>query len=129
MLSPQRIREIVKDCLFKAEEIVDGKPIIEPVICKGILRDFGFHPSRLASHREEVYAMLMELPPEFMRTKGGGMTFLNACMTKDGELWGQHEDMEQLFALGIGLNLASWCLPKEMWSILPGGMPYVTVND
>jgi len=129
MISSHRIEEIIKDCLYNANEIVDGKPVMKPVVADGILRNFGFHPIRLESHREEVRAMLMELPPEFMRSKGGGMTFLNACMTKDGELWGQHENMEQLFVLGIGLKLATWCLPKDMWSSLPGGMPYVTVND
>jgi hypothetical protein len=36
--------------------------------------------------------------------------------------------MEQLFTLGIALGLAQWQLPRDMWDIFPGGMPYVSVN-
>jgi hypothetical protein len=36
--------------------------------------------------------------------------------------------MEQLFQLGIGLGLAKWQLPPEMWGVLPGGMPYVVIE-
>jgi len=129
MISAQRVEEIVKDCLYADDEVIDGKPIVEPVVGKGIIRDFGFHPVRLESHREEVRVMLMELPDQFKKSHGGGWSVLNACMTKNNEQWGQHEDMEQLFALGIGLGLAKFALPKDMWSVLPGGMPYVVVED
>lgn len=129
MISAQRVEEIVKECLYSNDEVVDGKPIVEPVVGKGILRDFGFHPVRLESHREEVRAMLMELSDQFKKSGGGGWSFLNACITKNDEQWGQHEDMERLFALGIGLGLAKFALPKDMRSVLPGGMPYITVED
>jgi hypothetical protein len=36
--------------------------------------------------------------------------------------------MEMLFCLGIGMGLAKWLLPKNMWSALPGGMPYVGIT-
>ena len=39
-----------------------------------------------------------------------------------------HMTVESLLCLGIGLDLAEWCLPKEMWSLMPGGMPYVVVK-
>jgi len=129
VISAQRVEEIVKDCLYISDEIIDGKPIVEPIIGKGILRDFGFYPSRLESHREEVRVMLMELPDQFKKSNGGGWSFLNACMTKNDEQWGGHEDMERLFALGIGLGLVKFALPKDMWNVLPGGMPYITIED
>lgn len=35
--------------------------------------------------------------------------------------------MEQLVSLGIGIKKVKYCMPKEMWSILPGGMPYFMI--
>lgn len=89
--------------------------------------EFGFHPGRLESHREQVKAMLAELDDSFQAKGGGGMSFLNACMTKDGEQWGEHRNMEQLFVLGIGLGLAKWLSDRSLWRAMPGGMPYVVV--
>jgi hypothetical protein len=117
------------DCLFRDEEITDGVPNIAPVVVEGIVSKFGFEPTRLESHRAEVSAWLSMLPAEFLKGVGGGWSFLNACNDRDGEQWtGFHQRVEQLFALGIGLGLASWQLPREMWEVLPGGMPYVVVD-
>lgn len=129
MISTERLEEIVNKCLFKDSEIVDGKPILEPVVGKGIVRDFGFHPLRLLTYKTEVMDMLKQLPDSFMESKGGGMSSLNACMTKDGEQWGEHTNMEQLFALGNAMGIVKYPMPKDMWHALPGGMPYVTIID
>jgi len=125
-LTSEAVQKLFFDCLFTDDEIKDGPPkqIVE---VQGIISRIGFHPGRLESHREEVKALLAELEDSFHEEKGGGWSFLNACMTKDGEQWGEHQNMEQLFALGIGLKLARWVMPREMWSSLPGGMPYVVV--
>jgi hypothetical protein len=117
------------DCLFRDEEIVDGKPTSEPVIVAAITSKFGFQPERLESHREEVSGWLFMLPEEFQKHAGGGWSFLNACNDRYGVQWtGLHQRMEQLFALGIGLGMARWQLSRELWAALPGGMPYVVVN-
>jgi hypothetical protein len=50
-------------------------------------------------------------------------------VTKHGEHWGEHPTMGMLFALGIGAGLASYPIPREMWSALPGGVPYVTIDS
>ena len=49
-------------------------------------------------------------------------------MTKSGEQWGEHMNIEQLLALGIATGQAGYPMPKEMWKMLPGGMPYFTVK-
>lgn len=72
--------------------------------------------------------MLADLPDEFMQEKGGGWSFLNMCMTKDGEQWGEHPNMEELMVLGCGLGLMKLQLPRAVWSSLPGGVPYLSVN-
>src|SRR4030067_2795169 len=129
MIDPTEVEKIFTDCLFKDEEIKDG--IIEPVVVEGIMNKFGLHPERLKSHAKEVAAMLEELPEQFHRKSekhpsgGDGWSFLNACNTKDGEQWtGFHRTMELLFVLGIGLGYVDCPMPRDMWMILPGGVPY-----
>jgi hypothetical protein len=74
--------------------------------------------------------MLLELPDTFMKTKGGGWSFLNACMNKNGEQWTAfHPKVQELFCLGLALDICSYTLPREMWKVLPGGMPYLVVDD
>src|SRR5438309_657382 len=71
----------------------------------GVRFDVGLHPDRLRSHEGEVRQWLMALPHEFRQSEGGGWTFLNACLDEDGNQWGEHINVEQLFTLGIGLGM------------------------
>ena len=130
MIDSERLSVIFTDCLFRDEEIVDGQPTTEPVVVEGITLRIGFHKERLESHRTEVRAMLDQLPETFHEETGGGWSFLNACDTRDGEQWtGLHSQMEKLFALGMGLGIVECQMPREMWGILPGGMPYYVVKS
>ena len=126
-LTSEKVEEIFLDCLFKEHEIIEGKPSLEPVEVKGVVNNFGFHPKRLAIHKDQITELLQELPPEFFQDSGGGWTFLNACVDKHGNQWGEHQNIEQLFCLGIGLGMVKYQLPREMWAVLPGGMPYVVI--
>lgn len=130
ILTVGTVTKLFGDCLFTQEEVgaaVEPEQPADAVQVEGVLRKFAFHPGRLESHREEVKALLAELPDNFQASKGGGWTFLNACVTKGGEQWGEHAHCEMLLTLGIGLGLAKWQLPRDMWRVLPGGMPYVVV--
>lgn len=78
---------------------------------------------------QQISELLVELPNEFQASKGGGWSFLNACLTRDGEQWTDlHLVMEKLFMLGIAAGKARWLMPRDMWKAFPGGMPYVVVN-
>lgn len=127
-LEAQNVDKVMRDCLFKPEEIIGGKPPADAVIVEGVRGKFGLHKARLESHRGDVESMLEELPEQFMIEKGGGWSFLNACMTRDGNQWGEHRDMNALFVLGQGLGVVKCQLPREMWDILPGGVPYYSVT-
>lgn len=132
MIDPNKLNTIFIDCLFKDEEIIDGKPCISPINVNGIISNVGFHSERLESHRAEIKEMLDNLPIEFQPSSkggGGGMTFLNMCVDKNGIQWGEHRNMEQLCILSIGLNLGCFPLPKNMWNILPGGVPYFSIKE
>jgi hypothetical protein len=127
-IDTKKLTNIVLDCLYKSEETPNNLPPADAVIVKGVVRNFGFHPTRLESHRADVINMLNELPPQFHQKTGGGWSFLNACMTKDGHQWGEQLDVEALMCLGIGLKLVRYPLPREMWNVLPGSVPYFVID-
>lgn len=69
------------------------------------------------------------LPRQFHKQGGGGWSFINACNLENGIQWTSfHHIMDQLFILGIGLGVVKCLVPKEMWHILPGGMPYYVID-
>jgi hypothetical protein len=125
----QRVDELVQDCLFAAHELTDaGRAPESAVVVEGIMAKFFFHPQRLAAHKADIAALCNELPEEFQKTGGGGWSFLKMCMTKAGEQWGEHRDCELLTVLALGTGQGSFLLPRNLWDVLPGGMPYVAFD-
>ena len=122
-LTSKNVQSVFMDCLFK-----DGENTSDPIVVEGVVSKFGFHKDRLELHKEDILKMLLQLPKEFQKDSGGGMSFLNACNDVDGRQWTDlHQVMEQLFVLGIGCNRVKCLMPREMWKVLPGGMPYYVV--
>jgi len=123
-LTSKEVKAVFLNCLFRMDEDTSNY-----VKAEGIITNVGFHPTRLKSHKEEIEKMLDELPDEFKKSGGGGWSFLNACNDKDGNQWtGLHETMEQLILLGIAIGKVKFQLPREMWKVLPGGMPYLVIE-
>lgn len=127
MIDSNRLHEMFVGCFFKADEIEDAAPKDPDMIVtvQGIVSTLWFHKERLAACKDEIVAMLAQLPVEFHKSTGGGWSFLNLCNTKDGAQWGEHQSMEQLVALAIGLELGNYTTERKMWAATPGGMPYV----
>jgi len=124
-LSSNNVTKTFMDCLFKNDEDKTNHVKVE-----GIVSIFGFYPERLQSHYEDIKSMLSELPIDFRTTHGGGMSFLEACNDCNGIQWtGEHQVMEQLFVMAIGLDLAKYCSPKETWQVFPGGVPYIAIQE
>lgn len=114
------VRTAFQECLFE-----EGENTTDRIEVEGITRRFGFHPQRLEEHRELLVDLLEQLPTVFRQ----GYTFLNICMTKDGTQWtGEQSICELLVCMSIGLKLMEYCMPRELWFILPGGVPYVIVK-
>lgn len=125
MLTASNVDKVFKDCLFKPDELVNGKPNTEPKKGRGLMMVAGFQPDRLEKNRDTVKEWIKELPTQFLRSEGGGWSFLNLCQTKDGRQWGEQNHADQLVMLSNALGLASYPLPFNMWNVLPGGVPYV----
>lgn len=123
-LTAEKVEEIFEKCLFQ-----EGEDTSKHVLAKGLVVNVGFHPGRLEASKNEIVELLDELPDSFKESGGGGMSFLAACDDKHGNQWtGEHRTMEQLFLLGIGIGKVVSPLPRDMWGILPGGVPYYTIK-
>jgi hypothetical protein len=117
------------DHIYTACQFHNGDDENQRVQADGIQTIAMFHARRLNEHQTEISAMLDELPSEFHASGGGGWSFLNACNDKHGNQWtGFHFRMEQLFQLGIGIGRVRCLLPRDMWSVLPGGVPYYVID-
>jgi len=128
-LTSKNVENILMYCLYNEEELAHSKrPPEGSVLVPGVIHAFALHPSRLEEKSKDIETLLRQLPEEFYATKGGGMSFLRACMRFDGEQWGEHHDMEALMVLGMATKKVTCLMPKEMWPALPGGMPYYRVE-
>lgn len=73
-----------------------------------------------------IEKVLRQLPAPFIDE--GGWSFLNLCMDREGNQWtGSHQTMEQLMMLGMATGMVKILFPRDLWSILPGGVPYFTI--
>jgi len=115
-LTAKKVNDVFLSCLYK-----DGETIKEFIPVEGITMNVGFNPEKIKEYTSTIRELLDELPKTFNE----GITFLNMCMTKDGEQWGDHPNMQELMLLGIATGMLIYPLPKEMWGILPGSVPYV----
>jgi hypothetical protein len=123
-LTAQNVNQLFLYLLFN-----DGEDTTSAVIAHGCVHNIGFHPGRLSEKRADILDMLSQLPIEFQKSGGGGYTFLNACLTANGDQWGDQQVADQLLVMGIASRYAAILLPRELWSSLPGGVPYFVVFD
>jgi len=124
-LTSNNVKAVFADCLYQKDENTDDAIMVE-----GIKAVFGFHPDRIKSHKKNITSMLNGLPNNFKSSIGGGWSFLNACEREDGVQWTSlHMIVEQLVCLGIAIGKVTYCLPRELWASLQGGVPYFIVQD
>ncbi len=121
-LTRQNVFQAFKYCLFN-----EGEDTENHIIAEGVMVKVGFHPERLKEATPIIERMLNDLPNEFQSDGSGGWSFLNACMDKNGNHWGGHQDIDQLVCLGIASGKLKYLMPRKMWSAMPGGMPYLMV--
>ena len=119
----QKVEETFRQCLYyENENNEENKTHMIKVY--GIIGRFGLDPIKIENYKPEIQAFINELPDEF----GDGWSFLNMCMDRNGEQWGEHTHCEMLMVLGVAAGLLEYCLPRRLWPILPGGMPYIQIK-
>lgn len=119
------VRNIFLDCL-----IWEMTPdTAEVVIVEGLTKKVVFSVEKVKSHSDTIYALLNELPETFFDGRGGGWSFLNMAQDKNGNQWGEQINAQELMLLGIASGYMNYLLPRDVWFLLPGGVPYVVVFD
>ncbi len=123
-LTAEKVHETFMNCLFN-----DGESTENHKIGEGVMMKVGFHPGRLKEAEPIIAGLLEELPSEFKKSGGGGWSFLNMCNDKNGKQWADlHKTIDELVALGNATGKLEFQMPREMWTMFPGGMPYLVIN-
>jgi hypothetical protein len=125
-LTAKNVEDLFIDCLFK-----DGEDISKAVTVHGVMMKVGFHPERLEKNRFAITELLLQCHGDFMESgEAKGMSFLNFCQDKNDELWtGVHAVCDNLICLGLAIEKVVFLLPREVWGVLPGGMPYLQIKN
>lgn len=130
-ISAERIREIVVNSLLSENELDDvksGKKDYVGIVAISISgKSLVFIKDKIMKFKDEVKAYLNLLPDEFKDEKGGGYTFLNSVVDKNGNQWGGQASADELFCLGTALGLSKYIGSGLMLMAFPGHVPYVTV--
>lgn len=135
LINAAEVHATMEYCLFSDSEIANYIPGTAPpgaVIVESVVGKFGFHPGRLDEKKATIRAMLDNLDPAFradMADGGGGWSFLNMPLDKNGEQWGEQPTANALLALGIAIDYARILIPRDMWSVFPGGVPCVQIGE
>jgi hypothetical protein len=125
-LTAENVNKIFTDSIYNGGSDIGENEIMG----NGVMHDFIFNRQKINRHTEDIANMIDQLPYNFKKSVGGGWSFLNMAIDKDGNQWADfHETMERLLALGTAINKMGFAAPRGMWNILPGGMPYVYIND
>ena len=123
-VTADKMSEIVR-MSFDKSLFKEGDDISARVEVDGISHMFYFDPKRLEEQREILSEVISMLPEKFKE----GYTFLDLCRTKADELWtGEQLVCEELVVMSIGLELMTYCFSREIWKVLPGGVPYIIVK-
>lgn len=129
MTPNKEVHEILKSCLFTEKELPEKGVPEGAILVEGVRLKVGFHPERLKAAKPRITELLMQLVhDDFLRDKGGGMSFLRLVEDRAGALWGEQRDAEALLCLALGTGQARVLVPKNLWAVFPGGVPYVAFD-
>lgn len=128
-LSAERVHE-----LFLKALPGEGADLAKVTLVTGITMKVGMSKSVIAENKGEIGQMVMQMEDAFMKTKGGGMSFLRMCYDRRNVHWAEHPTMQELVFLGIASGymeeLSLPGIPRvEQMQMMPGGVPYYVVRD
>lgn len=124
MNAAHRINEIYEKCQKNASSRSDE------AVESGFAGTVYLNQDDLEHHKHEIACILMNQDPKFFKHgEAGGCTFLNLPFNAQGVQWCEQFTAAQLCILGIGLGLVEYLMPPEMWDALPGGVPYLAIEN
>lgn len=121
-LTIENVEKIFFDC-FLPENYTDDTKVI---LVNAVTGNFGFDPEKIEKHAADIQQMISQLSSKFDEVNGG-YSFMNLPFKGEtDELWGEQINGDHLMALGLA---SGWMMltfeERDMWSILPGAVPYV----
>lgn len=119
-LTSENVEAVFTDC------ITDSKKYT----VRGVQLTAHFDRDKIAQHEADIFAMLTQLPKQFLRSGGGGWSFLNMCIDCNGVQWTDfHSQCDKLVCLGLAIGALDFVYQRDLWQCFPGGVPYIFVND
>lgn len=115
------VHTLIQDCLYASPDDVPADKNAVALV-EGVHLRFGFDPTAVERNRARIDALIDAVVPDRFYE---GMSFLQLCEDRSGAQWGEHRDMDALLCLSIAVKRAKILLPREMWFVMPGGVPYV----
>lgn len=125
-LTADRVNTLFRECLATA---ATGENISQ---IHGVTRRFAIDLLKIKDAKPEIAQMLSQMDDTFMIGvgKGGGWSFLNACVDRRGRQWCDlHETVEKLVILGMAAGFAFFTHDRDLWDVLPGGLPYFSIRE
>lgn len=91
---------------------------------EGIHHSANLRTKRIEENYDDITLYLSQLPDKFKK----GWTFLEFGVNKKGDKWTSHfETAEKLLLLGIAAGRVEYINTRNVWEILPSGLPYVKI--
>lgn len=119
VLTSANVAQVFEECLASSGQ---GR------IVQGVMHSVAFDEVVLDKNHKLITQMLDQLPRNFQEQEGGGH-FMSACNDVNGELWtDSHMRIETLLLLGLAIGRIDFCLPRELWHIMPYNLPYFRVK-
>ena len=124
VLTAEKVNQLYAKCSLVEDEVKDDEPLVDFVLGEGVRNITVFSAERIENNKAEIAMLFDELAGIDV-----GISFLTMCVDQYDRQWtGLHSTVDLLVQLGIASGVIEYTLPREMWDIFPGAMPYVIRN-
>ncbi len=127
-LTAENVSKVFFGCMYDEKLVASGDVPTGAIVVEGIRSTIVFDPAKVKLNKVDIKDLLTQISDDFSSKEAGGASFLNLPTRKDGELWGEQMNAEQLMLLGMASGYMRYLIPTDGWPSLPGGMPYLIVS-
>ncbi|MGZ3773013.1 MAG: hypothetical protein ACXVCY_04505 [Pseudobdellovibrionaceae bacterium] len=86
----------------------------------------------VSKYKSELINLISQVDKKFLvdstEPEAGGYTMLGLTRNALGEEWFDYPTAERFVIICMAIGKAKYCFPRERWSELLGGVPYVVFN-